>query len=229
MAIATKEEKEAAEQRFQRMVDGLRRVIVDTLSSDSPMRFSEAARLCEVAQQLVHARATRVDQFAGELAPVQPGGVPAPVHPIVQQARPYVVDANWGFAQHQRGYAQPLAQVPQMGRDNQQERDAQLAGSQLLLASADTLRSQASASEATELKDLFLLADQLRAANTAAHPGAPRRIRVIEARIETLMARMEGRNAVVPADDVRGRPDAEPGGRDGGHGDGPVANGAGGP
>ncbi len=228
--VLTKEEQQALKRKreasFERQIDGFRRLLTDLVAGDDPGRFAECARISIVAHQLIVARATRIDQAAGRV----PGMLQYDAYGIDQAlaAVPmYPLNANFPV----RNPMNPMP-VVMGGGDNQAQRDAASASTIRTMTEADTLRATVAFSEAQEMMTLgrvvMALARQratIRELNDEARTAPiiakiDRQCRAVEARIEQLTTRMEGRaNAhadapadaadVVPADDPGRHPTGE--------------------
>ena len=216
--VKTKEEIQAARHKADashgRALESFRKLIADVLASEEPARFAEAARICAAAHGLVVARATRVGEM-GEGALGQAD--------MVMNALNAVPYQGMAMQQPLRGNVNAMG-----GYDMQNQRDAAAAAAMMQDAEARKRDAEASCAETLELARLSEMAESLgKAVEDAAkrHTGEGegeraarlrRRLGAVEARIDQLTTRMEGRASaacdptpgkgeddadVVPADD----------------------------
>jgi hypothetical protein len=198
--VKTKEEIQAARRKADashgRALESFRRLIADVLASDEPARFAEAARICAAAHGLVAARATRV----GEMGEAGALGNADMVMNALNNVGQYPVQNPMRMGNVNIG----------AGYDLQAHHDTVAAAAMMQDAEARKRDAEASCAETLELARLSEMAESLTAAITKAGIDdravvLRRRRGAVEARIDQLTTRMEGRASAASGDQQPGK------------------------
>ncbi len=202
--VKTKEEIQAARRKADashaRALDSFRRLIADVLASDDPVRFAEAARICAAAHGLITARASRVGELGEAVGGDQFNIMNALQNvPVMAQNAPRYMGQQFAYD------------------GAQAQRDALVAGAMVQDAEARKRDAEASCAETLELSRLSEMAETLTKAISAAGiedraAVLRRRLGAVEARIDQLTTRMEGRASAAREDPKPGKDagEAEP-------------------